>query len=110
MTEGVRGTIKLLKLVKEKRLEKQTGKSTNPNRQHQYTEEQFKQQTNEFEIVKSIHNKKINDGEVLYRKNCSSCHTLIEPDQFDREEWNTYVKKYEKKLPLEQKQLLLDYL
>ena len=43
MTEGVRDTIKLLKLVKEKRLEKQTGKSTNPNRQHQYTEEQFKQ-------------------------------------------------------------------
>ncbi len=34
MTEGVRDTIKLLKLVKEKQFEKQTVKSTKPNQQH----------------------------------------------------------------------------
>lgn len=52
----------------------------------------------------------MNGGEVLYRRNCSSCHALIEPDRFNREEWNTYVKKYGKKLNLEEKGLLLDYL
>ncbi len=41
MAEGVRDTIKLLKLVKERQLEKQTGKSTSQNQQHQHTEEQF---------------------------------------------------------------------
>ncbi|MHC4174876.1 MAG: FMN-binding protein [Planctomycetota bacterium] len=110
MTEGVRDTIKLLKLVKEKQLEKQIGKSTSPNQRHQHTEEQFEQQTNEPKIVKTIHNKEMNDSEVLYRKNCSSCHALIEPGRFDREEWSTYVNKYGKKLTFEEKPLLLDYL
>ena len=110
MTEGVRDTIRLLELVKEKQLKKQTVKSTSPNQQHQYIAEQFKQQTNEPKIVKTIDNKKINGGKVLYRKNCSSCHALIEPDQFDKKEWNKYVEKYGKKLTIEEKQLLLDYL
>jgi hypothetical protein len=52
----------------------------------------------------------MNAGEVLYRKNCSSCHALIEPNRFEREKWNTYVKKYGKKLTLVEKELLLDYL
>ncbi len=110
MAEGVRDTIKLLKLVKEKQLEKQTGKSTSPKQQHQHTEEQFKQQTNEPKIVKTIHNKEMNGGEVLYRKNCSSCHALIEPGRFDERKWNTYIKKYGKEMSLKEKQLILDYL
>ena len=110
MTEGVRDTIKFLKLANEKQPEKQTGKSTSPNQQQQHTEEQFEQQTNEPKIVKTIHNKEINGGEVLYRGKCSSCHNLIDPGRFDEREWNMYVKKYGKKLTLEEKELLLDYL
>ena len=110
MTEGVRDTIKLLKLVKEKQLKKQTGKSTSPNQQHQYTGEQFEQQNNEPKIVKTIHNKEMSVGEVLYQGKCSSCHNLIDPSQFAKEKWNTYVNKYGKKMTAEEKQLLLDYL
>jgi cytochrome c5 len=110
MAEGVRDTIKHLKLVKEKQLEEQNGKSTRQKQQHQYAEEQFKQQTNEPKIVKTIHNKEMNGGEVLYRKNCSSCHDLIEPGRFDREKWNTYAKKYGKKMTDEEKRVVLEYL
>ena len=52
----------------------------------------------------------MNEGKALYHNNCSSCHALIEPGQFDGEKWNTYVKKYGKKLTLAEKELLLDYL
>ena len=102
MTEGVRNTIKLLKVVKDKRFEEQTDKLTDPNQQNQQAEK--------LKTVKTLRNKKIKKGEILYRNYCSSCHALIEPARFSQKKWNMYVEKYGKKLTLEEKNLLLDYL
>ena len=110
MAEGVRDTIKLLKLVKEQRPEKQTGESTSASQQRQHTDEQSEQQTNEPKIVKTIQNKEMKGAAVLYRKNCSACHGLIEPGRFEREKWNRYIDKYGRALTLEEKQILLHFL
>ena len=110
MAEGVRDSIKLLKLVKQQRREKQTGKSISASQQRQHTDEQSEQQANEPKIVNTVQNKEMNGGLVLYRKNCSSCHELIEPGRFDREKWNKYVNKYGRALSLKEKQILLHFL
>ncbi len=110
MAEGVRDTIKLLKIVKEPQREKQTSKLISASEQRQYTDEQSEQQANEPTIVKTIQNKEMADGAILYRKNCSSCHGLIEPGRFDREKWNRYIDKYGRALTLEEKQILLHFL
>ena len=110
MAEGIRDTIKLLKIVKEPQREKQIDKSTSASQQHQHTDEQSEQQANEPTIVKTIQNKEMAAGAVLYRKNCSSCHGLIEPHRFDRTKWYRYIDKYGRALTLEEKQILLHFL
>jgi len=54
--------------------------------------------------------KPMDAGEIMYGRKCSSCHNLIEPSRFDKEQWKYYVDKYGKKMTNEEKQLLLDYL
>ena len=110
MAEGVHDTIKLLKIVKEPQREKQTGKSTSASQQRQHTDEQSEQQANESTIVKTIQNKEMAGGAVLYRNNCSSCHGLIEPGRFDGAKWNRYINKYGRALTLEEEQILLHFL
>lgn len=52
----------------------------------------------------------MDEGAIMYSRKCSSCHNLIEPSRFDKEQWQYYVDKYGKKMTIEEKQLLLDYL
>ena len=52
----------------------------------------------------------MSDGEKLYRAKCSSCHNIIEPDRHDRQTWDKYVDEYGRKMTIEEKQLVLDYL
>jgi hypothetical protein len=54
--------------------------------------------------------KPMDQGAIMYSRKCSSCHNLIEPNRFDKEQWQFYVDKYGKKMTIEEKQLLLDYL
>ena len=48
--------------------------------------------------------------EIMYRRKCSSCHNLIEPDRFDKNKWSVYIDKYGKKMTDEEKRLVLLYL
>jgi len=52
----------------------------------------------------------MSDGEILYRGKCSSCHNLIEPSRFDNEKWHLYVKRYGRKMTIQERQFLLNYL
>jgi len=54
--------------------------------------------------------KNFSNNEILYRGKCSSCHTLIEPNRFDKEIWYLYIEKYGQKMTDEEKQLLFNYL
>lgn len=49
-------------------------------------------------------------ADVLYRGKCSSCHNLIAPDKFDKDDWSKYVDEYGKKMTKDEKRILLDYL
>ena len=49
-------------------------------------------------------------GVIMYSKKCSSCHNLIEPSRFNKEQWQYYVYKYGQKMTIGEKRLLLDYL
>ena len=63
-------------------------------------------------LIYGCHNmaKPMGKGEIMYSRKCSSCHNLIEPSLFDKEQWQYYVDKYGKKMTNEEKQLLVDYL
>jgi cytochrome c5 len=52
----------------------------------------------------------MSDGEMLYRAKCSSCHNIIEPNRYNNETWQKYVDEYGKKMTIEEKQLVLQYL
>jgi len=52
----------------------------------------------------------MSDGERLYRAKCSSCHNIIEPSRHDRQTWQEYVDEYGRKITIEDKQLILQYL
>ncbi len=54
--------------------------------------------------------KPMDQGAIMYSRKCSSCHNLIEPSRFDKEQWQYYVDKYGQKMTIEEKPLLLDYL
>ncbi|MHC4535356.1 MAG: hypothetical protein ACYS6K_15505 [Planctomycetota bacterium] len=49
-------------------------------------------------------------GEKLYRAKCSSCHNIIEPSCHNNETWQKYVDEYGRKITIEEKQLVLEYL
>ena len=52
----------------------------------------------------------MSDGEKLYRAKCSSCHNIIEPGRHNNETWQKYVDEYGRKMTIEEKQLVLQYL
>jgi len=52
----------------------------------------------------------MSDGERLYRAKCSSCHNIIEPSRHDRQTWQKYVDEYGRKMTIEEKRLVLQYL
>lgn len=54
--------------------------------------------------------KPMDQGAIMYSRKCSSCHNLVEPSRFNKEQWQYYIDKYGKKMTIEEKQLLLDYL
>ncbi len=54
--------------------------------------------------------KPMDKGAIMYNGKCSSCHNLIEPSRFKKKQWQHYVEKYGKKMTIEEKRLLLDYL
>ena len=49
-------------------------------------------------------------GEMLYRAKCSSCHNIIEPSRHGKETWEIYVDEYGKKMTIEEKRAVLQYL
>jgi hypothetical protein len=52
----------------------------------------------------------MSDGEKMYRTKCSSCHNIIEPGRHDRRTWGKYVDGYGRKMTIEEKRLVLQYL
>ena len=54
--------------------------------------------------------KPMSDGQVLYRAKCSSCHNIIAPSRYDKEDWQLYLDKYGKKMTDEEKRAVLEYL
>jgi hypothetical protein len=52
----------------------------------------------------------MNEGAALYSRKCSSCHNLIEPSRFGKEQWHLYIDKYGQKMTVEEKERLLYYL
>jgi hypothetical protein len=54
--------------------------------------------------------KKMNKDAALYSSKCSSCHNLIEPSRFGKEQWRLCIDKYGRRMAIEEKQLLLAYL
>jgi hypothetical protein len=52
----------------------------------------------------------MSDGKKLYRAKCSSCHNIIEPNCHNRQTWYKYVDEYGKKMTIEEKRLVLQYL
>lgn len=53
---------------------------------------------------------KMSDGEMLYLAKCSSCHNIIAPSSYDKEEWRLYVNKYGQEMTAEEKRIVLQYL
>ena len=49
-------------------------------------------------------------GEMLYHAKYSSCHSIIEPSRHDKETWEIYVDEYGKKMTIEEKRVVLQYL
>ncbi len=49
-------------------------------------------------------------GKMLYHAKCSSCHNIIEPSRHDEEIWHKYVDEYGRKMTIEEKRLVLQYL
>ena len=54
--------------------------------------------------------KPMSDGQVLYRSKCSSCHNIIAPSSYGREDWRRYIDKYGRKMTDEEKRAVLEYL
>ena len=54
--------------------------------------------------------KPMSDGQVLYRSKCSSCHNIIAPSRYDKEDWQLYLDKYGQKMTDEEKRAVLEYL
>jgi len=54
--------------------------------------------------------KQMSSGEVLYRSKCSSCHNVIAPSSYGREDWGRYIDKYGQKMTDEEKRAVLGYL
>jgi len=52
----------------------------------------------------------MSEGEKLYRSKCSSCHNIIEPNRHDEETWHKYVEEYGRKMTVDEKRLVLQYL
>ncbi len=54
--------------------------------------------------------KPMSDGEVLYRAKCSSCHNIIAPSSYGKEDWQLYLDKYGEKMTNQEKRAILEYL
>ncbi len=54
--------------------------------------------------------KPMSDGQVLYLSKCSSCHNIIAPSRYDKEDWQLYLDKYGQKMTDEEKRAVLEYL
>ena len=52
----------------------------------------------------------MSEGEKLYRSKCSSCHNIIEPNRHKEETWQGYIEEYGKKMTVDEKRLVLQYL
>jgi mono/diheme cytochrome c family protein len=54
----------------------------------------------------------LNQGKVLYLKNCSSCHNLHLPAEYTRMQWVTSINKMQKRAKItdDQKELIFRYL
>ena len=46
----------------------------------------------------------------LYSSKCTSCHSLLPPQDYTVDTWRLYVDKYGKKMTQMEKQTVLDYL
>jgi len=46
----------------------------------------------------------------LYSSKCTSCHSLLPPQDYTVDTWRLYVEKYGKKMTQMEKQTVLDYL
>lgn len=59
-----------------------------------------------------VKNSETLEGEKLYKIKCASCHRLLPPEKYTKEQWKEYVEKYGQRIHLEQEEInkILEYL
>lgn len=100
MTEGIHEIVKLVKNINENRAVAQMVDLTDDIKAVYSNDNPPAAQ-----VVDST-----NDIKTLYSRNCSSCHSLIEPGRFSRDDMSKYINKYGKELASTEKEHLLQYL
>lgn len=50
------------------------------------------------------------DAASLYSSKCGSCHRLLDPQDYSASLWQYYVDKYGKKMTIQDKERVLNYL
>ena len=73
------------------------------------TEEQSRHLTTRWPQVTSVN---LNEGRTLYLSNCSSCHSLYRPSQFNDEQWERIMNDMQMRAHLtdDERELILKYL
>lgn len=52
----------------------------------------------------------MSEAEMMYRTKCSSCHRVIEPGEYNMQEWTDYVDRHGSGLNAKEKGLVLEHL